>query len=108
MSFINTNKLLIITWVVLALLIGLGIGYLLGVQGFGQKVVQNPNFGSGQQPMQQNFGPGPQGQGPQQGGNIQQPLNQGGAPAGAPGGRNPMPNGGTQTLPQQSGQQSQR
>lgn len=68
---------------VIALLIGLGIGYLLGVQGFGQRV---------QSPMQQNFGPGPQGE----------------APPGAPGGRNPVPNSGTQTLPPQNGQQGQR
>lgn len=75
----------------MALLIGLGIGYLLGVQGFGQKV-QNPPV---QAPQQQNFGSGQGVQGPQQpGGNIQQPPpNQGGAPAGAPGGRNPAPNG---------------
>lgn len=73
MIVINTNKLLIITWVAMALLIGLGIGYLLGVQGFGQKV-QSPPV---QAPQQQNFGPG---QGAQQ-------------PAGAPGGRNPVPNG---------------
>lgn len=82
MIVINTNKLLIITWVAMALLIGLGIGYLLGVQGFGQKV-QSPPV---QAPQQQNFGPA---------GNMmqQQQPNQGGAPAGAPGGRNPAPNG---------------
>lgn len=93
MIFISTNKLLIITWVAIAFLIGGGVGYLLGVQGFGQKT-QGPEPGLNQQqfPQQQNFGPGQGGQNPQQGGSIQQPLNQGGVPAGAPGGRNPVPN----------------
>lgn len=76
----------------MALLIGIGIGYLLGVKGFGQKVSgPGVEFGQQQFPQQRNFGPGPQGQGQQQGGNIQQPLIQGEAPAGASGGRNPVP-----------------
>lgn len=102
MICISTNKLLIITWVAIALLIGGGVGYLLGVKGYGQKI-QAP----AQLPQQQNFGPGSGGQAPQQGGNIQQPQSQGEAPPGAPGGRNPVPSGGDQWLPQQ-GQQSQQ
>lgn len=95
MIVINTNKLLIITWVAMALLIGVGAGYLLGINGIGQKA-QSPV----QVPQQQNFGPGSQGQAPQQGGNIQQPLNQGEVAPGAPGGRNPAPiQGGTGPVP---------
>lgn len=87
----------------MALLIGLGVGYLLGVNGVGQKTVPVP--------QQQNFGPGsqnqgPPGQGPQQGGNMQQPLNQGKAPAGAPGGQS-LPQQGTPNQGGQSGQQVQ-
>lgn len=92
-DFVDTKKLLIITWILLAFLTGGGVGYLLGVNGVGQKV-QSPGIGLNQQqfPQQQNFGPGSQGQVPGQGGNIQPPLNQGEAPPGAPGGRNPAPN----------------
>lgn len=82
MICINTSKLLIITWVAMALLIGIGVGYLLGVNGVGQRA-------------QQNFGPGPQGQAPQplnQGEAPYQKSVQGEAPPGAPGGRNPVPN----------------
>lgn len=84
MSLLDTKKLLIITWLIIVLLIGLGVGYLLGVNGIGQKA-QSPV----QVPQQQNFGPGPQG----------------GAPAGQPGGQNPMPNSGTQGQPNQPASQ---
>lgn len=99
MISINTNKLLVITWVAMAFLIGTGVGYLLGIKGVGQ---QNP---TGQQ---QNFGLGPQGQ--QQGGNVQQPVSQGEAPPGAPGGRNPASYVGTQGQPllQQNGRPTQQ
>ncbi len=61
MIFTDTKKLLIITWVGMALLIGVGIGYLLGLRGFGQKTIQGPGFEPGQKSMQQqNFGPGGQ------------------------------------------------
>lgn len=92
----------------MALLIGIGVGYLLGIKGFGQKV-GDPGTGVGQQqfPQQQNFGPVSGNQAPQQGGSFQQPQSQGEAPAGALGGRNPLPSGGVQQLPQQGGQQGQ-
>lgn len=79
----------------MALLIGIGIGYLLGVQGFGQKIQNSPV----QAPQQQSFGPGSQNQIPQQGGGIQQPLNQNGLPVQQGNQQNPLPpQGGGQVI----------
>lgn len=78
MSFTDTKKLLIITWVVLAFLIGGGVGYLLGVNGIGQRV-----------PFQNTMGVPPG----MSGGNVQPPPNQGGTQQ--PGG----PNSGGQQMP---------
>lgn len=93
----NAIKLLIITWIFLALLIGIGIGYILGVKGFGQQIfvpqgqtIQQPAsnmaFPTGQ--------PGNQFQPPQnQGGPLQQPAGQG----------QPLPQQGNNQLPLPSG-----
>lgn len=68
----DTKKLLIITWIFLAFLIGAGVGYVVGLKGFGQR-----QAGPAGAVIPEQFGnQGPQGPGqdqqmppPQQGGN---------------------------------------
>lgn len=85
----DTKKLLIITWVGMALLIGLGVGYLLGLRGFGQPSRDIGLYGQGGQ------------MGNQQGNMGQQPQQQQGVPQqGAP---NQAPNQGSQPVQQPLG-----